>query len=58
MTARRLAERIEYSQPVLYTHFAGKSVIVSAVAEQGFAELGGPPARWWCRRASRRPVGR
>ncbi|WP_425297841.1 hypothetical protein [Nocardia abscessus] len=58
MTARRLAERIEYSQPVLYTLFAGKSAIASAVTEQGFAELGGQAARWWCRRASRRPVGR
>ncbi|WP_433759276.1 TetR/AcrR family transcriptional regulator [Nocardia sp. CA-135398] len=39
VTIRRLAERIEYSQPVLYSHFAGKSAIVSAVAEQGCAEL-------------------
>ncbi|WP_067479095.1 TetR/AcrR family transcriptional regulator [Nocardia amamiensis] len=39
VTVRRLADRIEYSQPVLYSHFAGKSAIVSAVAEQGFAEL-------------------
>ncbi|MFI9411012.1 TetR/AcrR family transcriptional regulator [Nocardia gamkensis] len=39
VTVRRLAERIEHSQPVLYSHFAGKSAIVSAVAEQGFAEL-------------------
>ncbi|MGY2006628.1 TetR/AcrR family transcriptional regulator [Nocardia gipuzkoensis] len=39
VTVRRLAERIEYSQPVLYSHFAGKSAIVSAVAEQGFAEF-------------------
>ncbi|WP_378733567.1 TetR/AcrR family transcriptional regulator [Nocardia brasiliensis] len=40
VTVRRLAERIEYSQPVLYSHFAGKSAIVAAVAEQGFADLG------------------
>ncbi|ONM46139.1 TetR family transcriptional regulator [Nocardia donostiensis] len=40
VTVRKLAERIEYSQPVLYSHFAGKSAIVSAVAEQGFGELG------------------
>ncbi|NUS43239.1 MAG: helix-turn-helix transcriptional regulator [Mycobacteriaceae bacterium] len=39
VTVRRLAERIEYSQPVLYSHFAGKTDIVSAVAEEGFAEL-------------------
>lgn len=39
VTIRRLAEQIEYSQPVLYSHFAGKAAIVSAVAEQGFADL-------------------
>ncbi|WP_030245615.1 TetR/AcrR family transcriptional regulator [Streptomyces sp. NRRL S-350] len=39
VTTRRLAERIEYSQPVLYSHFAGKTEIVAAVAVEGFAEL-------------------
>jgi AcrR family transcriptional regulator len=39
VTTRRLAERIEYSQPVLYSHFAGKDAIVDAVALVGFAEL-------------------
>ena len=39
VTTRRLAERIEYSQPVLYSHFAGRDAIVAAVARQGFAEL-------------------
>jgi AcrR family transcriptional regulator len=39
VTTRRLAERIEYSQPVLYSHFAGKQEIVAAVAVEGFAEL-------------------
>ncbi|CAM4493702.1 TetR/AcrR family transcriptional regulator [Nocardia ninae] len=39
VTVRRLAELIEYSQPVLYSHFAGKSAIVAAVAEQGIADL-------------------
>jgi AcrR family transcriptional regulator len=39
VTTRRLSERIEYSQPVLYSHFANKDAIVAAVAEQGFAEL-------------------
>jgi AcrR family transcriptional regulator len=39
VTTRRLAERIEYSQPVLYSHFAGKDAIVAAVAIEGFAEL-------------------
>ncbi len=41
VTTRRLAERVEYSQPVLYTHFAGKGAIMAAVAVQGFAELAG-----------------
>ncbi|QUQ72159.1 TetR/AcrR family transcriptional regulator [Kutzneria sp. CA-103260] len=39
VTTRRLSQRIEYSQPVLYSHFANKDAIVAAVAEQGFAEL-------------------
>lgn len=39
VTTRRLSERIEYSQPVLYSHFAGKNAIVAGVAVQGFAEL-------------------
>jgi AcrR family transcriptional regulator len=39
VTTRRLADRVEYSQPVLYTHFAGKDAIMAAVAVQGFAEL-------------------
>jgi AcrR family transcriptional regulator len=39
VTTRRLAERIEYSQPVLYSHFNGKDAIVRAVAIQGFEEL-------------------
>jgi AcrR family transcriptional regulator len=39
VTTRRLAERIEYSQPVLYSHFAGKDAIVTAVALDGMTEL-------------------
>ena len=39
VTTRRLAERIEYSQPVLYSHFKGKDAIMAAVALEGFAEL-------------------
>lgn len=35
VTTRRLAERIEYSQPVLYSHFRGKREIIGAVALQG-----------------------
>src|SRR5437868_275904 len=39
VTTRRLAERVEYSQPVLYSHFSGKDAIVRAVAIDGFGEL-------------------
>src|SRR5439155_20946698 len=39
VTTRRLADAIEYSQPVLCSHFAGKNEIMAAVAVQGFAEL-------------------
>ncbi|TDU80556.1 TetR/AcrR family transcriptional regulator [Streptomyces sp. KS 21] len=39
VTTRRLAERIEYSQPVLYSHFHGKREIIGAVALEGAAEL-------------------
>jgi AcrR family transcriptional regulator len=39
VTTRRLADSIEYSQPVLYSHFVGKDAIVSAVALEGFGEL-------------------
>ncbi|MEH1165266.1 TetR/AcrR family transcriptional regulator [Micromonospora sp. CPCC 205539] len=39
VTTRRLAERVEYSQPVLYSHFNGKDAIVSAVALDGISEL-------------------
>nr|BFE83986.1 hypothetical protein GCM10020093_065870 [Planobispora longispora] len=39
VTVRRLAERVEYSQPVLYSHFKGKDAIMTAVALEGFADL-------------------
>ncbi|WP_367138539.1 TetR/AcrR family transcriptional regulator [Saccharothrix sp. HUAS TT1] len=39
VTTRRLAERVEYSQPVLYSHFENKDAIVRAVAVRGFDEL-------------------
>ncbi|MFD5383771.1 TetR/AcrR family transcriptional regulator [Streptomyces sp. NPDC127074] len=39
VTTRRLAERIEYSQPVLYSHFRSRNEIVGAVALEGFTEL-------------------
>jgi len=39
VTIRRLAEEIEYSQPVLYGHFENRDAIVAAVAVEGFREL-------------------
>jgi AcrR family transcriptional regulator len=39
VTVRRLADEIEYSQPVLYSHFKSKDAIVGAVAVEGFREL-------------------
>ncbi|MEU5520605.1 TetR/AcrR family transcriptional regulator [Streptomyces sp. NPDC047860] len=39
VTTRRLAERIEYSQPVLYSHFRGKREIIGAVALEGATEI-------------------
>jgi AcrR family transcriptional regulator len=39
VTTRRLSTEIEYSQPVLYKHFASMEDIVDAVALEGFGEL-------------------
>lgn len=39
VTIRRLAKEIEYSQPVLYSHFENRDAIVAAVAVEGFKEL-------------------
>jgi AcrR family transcriptional regulator len=39
VTIRRLADEIEYSQPVLYSHFDNRDAIVAAVAVEGFGEL-------------------
>ena len=39
VTTRRLADAIEYSQPVLYSHFSSKDAIVGAVALEGFTQL-------------------
>ena len=39
VTIRRLAEEIEYSQPVLYSHFENRDAIVTAVAAAGFEDL-------------------
>src|SRR3954452_26490 len=39
VTIRRLADEIEYSQPVLYSHFANRDAIVAAVAVDGFKDI-------------------
>jgi AcrR family transcriptional regulator len=39
VTTRRLSAEIEYSQPVLYKHFASMEDLVDAVAIEGFGEL-------------------
>ncbi|MEV0092473.1 TetR/AcrR family transcriptional regulator [Streptomyces sp. NPDC050738] len=39
VTTRRLAAEIEYSQPVLYSHFKGKSAIMAAVVVQACGDL-------------------
>lgn len=39
VTTRRLSAEIEYSQPVLYKHFASMEQVADAVAVDGFAEL-------------------
>lgn len=39
VTIRRLAEEIEYSQPVIYSHFRNRDAIVGAVAVEGFGQI-------------------
>jgi AcrR family transcriptional regulator len=39
VTIRRLAHEIEYSQPVLYSHFENRDAIVAAVAVEGFKDI-------------------
>lgn len=39
VTTRRLSTLIEYSQPVLYSHFRNRDAIIAAVAVGGFVEL-------------------
>jgi AcrR family transcriptional regulator len=40
VTVRRLSDEISYSQPVLYSHFESRDGILSAVAIEGFQEIG------------------
>ncbi len=39
VTTSQLSDEIEYSQPVLYTHFANMEQLAQAVAVDGFGEL-------------------
>ncbi len=39
VTTRRLSTEIEYSQPVIYKHFASMEDLVDAIALEGFGEL-------------------
>jgi AcrR family transcriptional regulator len=40
VTVRRLSDEISYSQPVLYAHFTNREGILTAVAVEGFQEIG------------------
>ena len=40
VTVRRLSDEISYSQPVLYAHFESREGILTAVAIEGFQEIG------------------
>src|ERR1700726_675868 len=40
VTVRRLSDEISYSQPVLYAHFGSRTGILTAVAIEGFQEMG------------------
>jgi AcrR family transcriptional regulator len=40
VTVRRLSDEISYSQPVLYAHFGSREEILTAVAIEGFQEIG------------------
>ena len=40
VTVRRLSDEISYSQPVLYAHFGSREGILTAVAVEGFHEMG------------------
>jgi len=40
VTVRRLSDEISYSQPVLYAHFGSREGILTAVAIEGFHEIG------------------
>jgi AcrR family transcriptional regulator len=45
VTVRRIAERIEYSPPVIYAHFASKRDVLQELRRGGFVELARAAAR-------------
>ena len=58
VTTQRLAAEIEYSQPVLYSHFKDKGVIMAAVAVEGCAELAAELRTARTAARARLPLGR
>ena len=58
VTVRRLADEIEYSQPVLYSHFENRDAIVAAVAIEGFREIAAALADSVRRSSGRRALER
>jgi AcrR family transcriptional regulator len=39
VTSRRLADAIDYTQPVIYSHFDSMDALIDAVAVEGFGEM-------------------
>jgi AcrR family transcriptional regulator len=39
VTTRKVAERIEYSQPTIYEYFANKEAILNSLVHQGFEQM-------------------
>ena len=56
VTVRRLSDEISYSQPVLYAHFGSREGILTAVAIEGFQEIGLALEKAWKRARPVNPV--
>lgn len=39
VTIRRIADRLEYTSPILYQHFAGKDALLQELVTEGFREI-------------------
>src|SRR5882724_4812614 len=39
VTIRRIADRLEYTSPILYQHFSGKDALLWELVREGFREL-------------------